>query len=373
MDRNEIDSYLTSIYFDPNNPATFGGVDKVYRYVKSKKKAISRGQIQKWLSAQSVYTKNKPVRRTFKRPRVIVPRKFYQIDGDTANMTRYDKYNGGYKYFVVLIDVLSRFAWTYPLTNLTGKSMVKALKSILTSKAEHLRTDSGSEFINVDVKRFLKSKRIDFFRTTNEKKANFAERLIKTIKTKLIKHMQYNNDFEWVKALPQITASYNSGFHRSIKMTPEQALKTSDPDLWNIQYNFNQRDKKIKPLAPPKPKNPFKFAIGDRVKLASMKGLMDREYNERWTDEYFVIIDRTNKQNIAQYIIKDYANDPVKGTFYTEELQKIVATNDTDEEYKIEKIIKRRKRGGKGEVLVKWLGWHKKFNSWIEESVVKEL
>ena len=33
----------------------------------------------------------------------------------------------------------------------------------------------------------------------------------------------------------------------------------------------------------------------------------------------------------------------------------------------MEEVIKRRKRTGQKELFVKWLGWPKKFNSWINE------
>ena len=48
---------LASIYLDPSHPASFGGLDAVYRAVKEKgKNKISRKQVQDWLSQQDVYT-----------------------------------------------------------------------------------------------------------------------------------------------------------------------------------------------------------------------------------------------------------------------------------------------------------------------------
>ena len=56
---------LTSIYLDPSHPASFGGVDAVYRAVKEKgKNKISRKQVQDWLSQQDVYTLHKPAEDT---------------------------------------------------------------------------------------------------------------------------------------------------------------------------------------------------------------------------------------------------------------------------------------------------------------------
>ena len=65
---------LTSIYLDPSQPTSFGGLDAVYRAVKEKgKNKISRKQVPEWLSQQDVYTLHKPARRRYKRSRVIVP------------------------------------------------------------------------------------------------------------------------------------------------------------------------------------------------------------------------------------------------------------------------------------------------------------
>ena len=46
--------------------------------------------------------------------------------------------------------------------------------------------------------------------------------------------------------------------------------------------------------------------------------------------------------------------------FYAEELQKI---QKSDNIYKIEKILAEKKEHGKVKMLVKWLGYDKKFNS----------
>jgi hypothetical protein len=54
--------------------------------------------------------------------------------------------------------------------------------------------------------------------------------------------------------------------------------------------------------------------------------------------------------------------EDIKGKFYEQELQKIEKTDDV---YKIEKILKTRKRNGRIEYFVKWLGYPEKFNSWV--------
>ena len=56
--------------------------------------------------------------------------------------------------------------------------------------------------------------------------------------------------------------------------------------------------------------------------------------------------------------------EPIKGKFYAKELQSVSPL----ESYRIEKII-RSQRGNDGKIrhYVRWLGYPKKFDSWIDK------
>ena len=69
------------------------------------------------------------------------------------------------------------------------------------------------------------------------------------------------------------------------------------------------------------------------------------------------------------YKITDYDRDPGEGTFYEADIQRVNKLR--DDLFKIENILKRRRRRGKVDVFVKWQGYSKKFNSWVEESELK--
>ena len=68
------------------------------------------------------------------------------------------------------------------------------------------------------------------------------------------------------------------------------------------------------------------------------------------------------------YKIKDFLNEPIKGNFYTAELQKV--EKDAQSLWAIEKIIRKRKRNGKIEYLVKYDGWSSKYNQWLRASEI---
>ena len=71
------------------------------------------------------------------------------------------------------------------------------------------------------------------------------------------------------------------------------------------------------------------------------------------------------------YKITYYDRDPVEGTFYAAEIQRV--NKSRDDLFKIEKVLKWRRRRGKAEEFVKWQGYPKKINSWVEESELQNI
>ena len=99
-------------------------------------------------------------------------------------------------------------------------------------------------------------------------------------------------------------------------------------------------------------------------------GPIDREYSQKWTGELFKIDTRFIREGVPVYTILDWDGERVDGTFYEPELQPV--TIDPTTEYRVEKILKRRVRNKRKEVLVRWLHWPKKYDSWIPEADVKD-
>ncbi len=111
--------------------------------------------------------------------------------------------------------------------------------------------------------------------------------------------------------------------------------------------------------------------MGDYVRFSQLKTPFEKHYDQRWTGEIFKIARRERRERRPVYVLKDYNNEPVTGMFYLSELQKVEI--DPECEWKIEKVLKTRRRGGHKEMLVKFLHWPRKFNSWIPATNVKDL
>ena len=352
---------LTSIYLDPSQPASFGGLDAVYRAVKEKgKNKISRKQVQDWLSQQDVYTLHKPARRHYKRSRVIVPGIDAQFQADLVDVQNLSRYNKGYKYLLSCIDIFSKYAWVVPLKTKQGQELVKAFQMILSSgrKPNKLQTDQGTEFLNRVLQKFLRDNNIDFFTVNSGLKASVVERFNRTFKNKMYKYFTAKNTLTYINVLPQLVSSYNNTYHRSIKMKPSEVTKANETKVWDTLYG-NDVEKRVR----------FKFQVGDRVRISKVKRMFEKSYLPNFTEEMFTVYKRMARQ-VPVYKLKDDAGEILDGTFYEPELQKIIKNDDV---YRVEKILRKRKRKGIVEYFVKWKGYPDKFNSWIAESNISKL
>ena len=114
-----------------------------------------------------------------------------------------------------------------------------------------------------------------------------------------------------------------------------------------------------------KKKKRFKYKEGDTVRVSFLREAFSREYHQKWSGEVFTITKRWMRKDIPIYRLKDYAGDPVKGTFYKGELQKVIL--DKDQAFKVEKVLKTRGRGKNKQSLVRWLHWPPKYDSWVSQ------
>ena len=102
---------------------------------------------------------------------------------------------------------------------------------------------------------------------------------------------------------------------------------------------------------------------GDYVRILHLKYQFQRDYHQKWTEEYFIITQRVRKANHNMYKLKDLTGEDIDGLFYESELQKINKTINST--FRVQKILKRRRKKSGEELYIKWMGWPDKFNSWV--------
>ena len=272
------------------------------------------------------------------------------------------KYNKGYKYILTVIDVLSKYAWAIPIKDKTPSSTVIAFDKILKlsgRKPWQLYTDKGTEFLGKKFQDFLQTHDIKHIGSESpDVKAAVVERYNRTLKGRLWKHFTRTNSYHYVDSLQNLVDAINHSYHRSIKRRPVDVTVKNEKEVWETLYG----NAILKTVG-------FKFDIGDKVRVTKYRNPFKKGYLPNYTEEIFTVTHQIPRQPPV-YKIKDWASEPIDGIYYDEELIKVVKP---EEIYKIEKILKTRKRKGVVEHFVKWSGYPDKFNQWINQTDLKTI
>ena len=203
--------------------------------------------------------------------------------------------------------------------------------------------DDGLEFHNVGVKTLLDKHGIKYFSTNSDKKAAVVERFNRTLKTAMWKYFYEKGTYKWVDVLDGLVQNYNNTKHYTILMKPREVTKNNEAEVWTTLFGHRLGEY---PLP--------KFKVDDMVRISKYKSTFTKGYEANFTEELFKVA-------------------KVMRAFYEEELSAVTKKDEVEAVYRIEKIIKRKKVKGKKMVLVKWLGYDSKHNSWIPESSISDI
>ena len=235
-------------------------------------------KLKKWLQKQNSYSINKTAKRNFQRSHVIVSGIDDQFDADLASFISYANDNDGYKYLLVVIDIFSRYAWVEPIKDKTANEIVQAFNKIISEGRipRRLRTDGATDFTSKKFQDYVKSKKIVHFTTHGVKQANYVERFIKTIKSKIYRYIVQQNTPRYIDILPKLVKSYYNSWHSGIRFIPSQVTKKNEKELWwqmywPMIYIKKKKQKKI----------PYKFNIGDKVRVSYRRSVFERAYNAK--------------------------------------------------------------------------------------------
>jgi hypothetical protein len=354
---NEKEEYLTNIYYNPKHPASYGSVNTLLKYAKRRFETIKLDEVRKWLSEQLAYTLHRPARKFFLRNKIYVSHVNEQFQADLVDMQEYSSQNAGYKYLLTVIDCLSKYLWVFPLKSKNPTNIVNAFKEIFKErKCLKLQTDRGTEFNNQQFKSFCERENVKFFTSQDVKiKCSIVERVNRTLKDKMFRYFTANGTRKYINVYKDLVHSYNTRVHRSIKMRPVDVDESNERLAFKNLYGVRS----LKELIQKKQRNHFE--VGDTVRRKYDLSHFDRSYYPNWSDQSYKVSEALKKLGKNQYIIRDFRGNKLKRRFYKEELQSI----SDNTAYRIEKVIKRRRRNNSLEYLVKWVGYPSSENSWI--------
>ena len=125
---------------------------------------------------------------------------------------------------------------------------------------------------------------------------------------------------------------YNSTKHTATGVTPNAVNYNNQEDVW-----FRMYEKDGTSLRRPHPK----LDAGDNVKIMQAARSFERGYEQRWTEEIFVVSRVWKDGTSPLYSVTDQAGETVAGQFYAKKLQKVRLPDI----FCIEKVLRKRRVG----------------------------
>jgi hypothetical protein len=397
-----IDMYLTANYYDTSKPASYSGLNKLWSAIQKNEdrpKSITRRNVEKWLEVQQVHRIHKTPKRHFKTESIIMGQVDEQWDGDLISMIPQSRQNKGFKYIALFVDLFSKYIWLEPLKTKQGKEVTQVVKKVFTEgrKPQVLRTDQGNgdcvnqlngqcssistqtmkwllcifpifqfflligtEFKNKILKLYLDEEGVKHYFAYSPYHANYAERCVRTVKSRLFKHFTKTETVNWLSVLDDMADSLNSTVHSTTKMAPKDISIKDEREVYEKVYLPVELKREKEPIV-------FKFRKGDKVHISSKRGVFEKGYTPQFSQELFVIAVCLPTHPV-RYRLKDLSGEVLLGSYYEAEMLKALV--DDDPTFIIDKVIRRKNVKGEKQALIQWKYYSKKFNSWIPESEI---
>jgi transposase InsO family protein len=141
--------------------------------------------------------------------------------GDLVDVSNIKNSNNNLHFILNIIDVYSRFVWSFPLKNKKAESILNALESMPTA-CRFFWVDKGKEFYNKDVKKWTKEHNVDMYSTGSPLKSVFIERFNRTQKDAFYSYFLEHNHTKYTSYLKEFTDEYNHRIHSSTQVTPDE-------------------------------------------------------------------------------------------------------------------------------------------------------
>ena len=316
INRTEVDKVLKDKAYDIASNPEYDGYQRglasmVYKFFDKKSTGSGFKKLKNTTKPNSSILADelhKPAIRKFKKRKVYSQFKDNIWGVDLADMQSLSRKNKGIKYLLCAIDLYSKYAFVIPLENKKGISVTNGFNKIIKQsnrKPNKIWVDQGGEFYNNVFKKWLSHNDIIMYSTYNEGKSVVAERFIRTLKTKLYKHMTAIGKNVYYDVLDDIVYKYNNTKHSTIKMKPIDVGN-------NKRVYIDEHNEKHS-----------RFKVGDRVRISTFKNTFAKGYTPNWSSEIF-IADKVNDTVPYTYNLKDLNDEEILGSFYDRELQKTI-------------------------------------------------
>ena len=193
-----------------------------------------------------------------------------------SDLTKDKRWNGGFGWLLVCVDVYSRYVMAVALKRKTVGEIVRGYKEITGAMGtpKHLNTDLESGVKSRQFQALLKRDKTMHWAVNPEKKNNnfIIERLNRTIREILRKVRRAYKTNRWTDVIDAIVYNINHTYHRSIKATPSE--------VWEGRVQPKVTVTRAK----------SDLEVGDRVRVLKPHTKFAKRSNKKvWTKNVYVV------------------------------------------------------------------------------------
>ena len=213
-----MENKLHSIYYDPSQGLT--NLTSFYNRVKENKLKVTYSQVRHFYEKQSI-------NQIFKEPKpqiresITAPDIGSYLQADLVDIKKFKFKNSGFKYLLNIIDVYSRYAFSFPITSKGSpkikdhlEEVYKEVKKHVLSYPQTLTTDSGTEFLNNKINSLNEKYNVKHF-TIVSKNANhptvtgIIERFNKTLWGLIARYTESIDSVKFIDVLNKLITRAN--------------------------------------------------------------------------------------------------------------------------------------------------------------------
>lgn len=299
---------MESIYTNPRtfsrNPRIF--LDRLLKTNPNDKTTLK--EVKEFLDSKVAIQRTKTKKK--KKSQVIhSPRLGWNYSMDLVVYTRFSINN--YKYILCVIDIYSRYAFCYPLTNKRPPTVLKGIELAFKKMGTpvHMNLDKGTEFKGV-VKKYLDSLDVQLWLSDPDDilKNSIVERFNRTLITNINVYRLSSGNKRWNDYLDDIVQNYNESPHSGIQQIPIDVFQG---------YALPVRKQE------PTIKNPLR--VGDYVRVKEKRKTFSKGDNVKYSAEVYQITAIVKNRYTLDVLGKNYKDSELLRVTKPKE-KKIVST-----------------------------------------------
>ena len=246
-------------------------------YDKKKLKDSYENEDINQIFAPSAFTKKKLLK-------IYAPPYSYQIDLIFLPKMKYS--NNGFDKALIIVDILSRKAWVYPLKTASMREVLERFdefRSVANKDISGFEGDKG--FDNKPMRDWCEEHDVDLYtdvakddHISQGDKLGIVDRFTRTIKKLINRYVIANDDPKWVEHIDNITRMYNDMPHSGLgNKTPNEVYHSEELQgeeyMDGVKANYKKTDL---------------FNVEDKVRIYEEKGKFDKE-QPRWSREIYTV------------------------------------------------------------------------------------